>query len=123
MRKRFTLMITPPEFTAYLISGIWYDPKGEVSHYAVHKFLNPGVGGCRKLEKSTVIDLVEMSGKPFYIMGWDYNTGKFRQGQQIILVNNQTGKYLWTITKEQRTKNLKHLINVSWFEETKKIKP
>ena len=108
-------MIAPTEFTAYLISGIWTDDSGKVSHYAVHQFLNPGVGGCRKMTVTIVHDLILMSGKPFYVMGWDYKVGKFKRGQKVILMNPLGKKYLWTEKQEPHTKNLKHLIKLDWF--------
>jgi len=112
-------MKTPPPSTAYLISGVWTDYKSEISHYAVHQLLNPGVSGCKKFTREETIDLVENGGKPFYVFGWDYTKGRFRQGQRIIVVNGYKEKYLTVESREERTKNLKHLIRISWFEEVK----
>ena len=106
-----------PEFTAYYISGVWRDHAGQVSHYAVHKFLDPGIGGCRKYSKEDVIKVVEAGIKPFYVMGWHYPSGKFIRGERVIIHNAYNGKMLWTEKMENHKKNLKHLIAIDWFEE------
>lgn len=108
-------MKTPPPFTAYYISGIWTDYKNQVSHYSVHRFLNPGVSGGKKVSIEEVIDLMGKTTRPFYVFGWDYKSGQFRQGEQIFVFDGYHGKMLWTAKKEERTKNLTHLIKLNWF--------
>ena len=104
----------PPNI--HYVSGIWEDHSGLVSHYAVHDFLNPGVSGVRKLTKAQMIDLIETEGKLVYVFGWDYKKGHFVQGKQVFCSDGHQGKYLHHKPYEDRTKNLKHLIKISWFE-------
>jgi len=108
-------MKTPPPFTDYLISGVWMDYKGQVSHYAVHQHLNPGVSGAVKYSREETINLVETSVKPFHVWGWDYKTGRFLKGEKIIIYEGRNGKLLWTAKMEDKKKDLKHLINLDWF--------
>jgi len=109
-------MITPSPFTAYLISGVWSDHAGVVSHYAVHQFLNPGVSCCKKYSKKELLELMGMTTKPFYVFGWDYKTGGFKQGQKVVKMEGFSESLIWTEKQEPHTKNLKHLIKVDWFE-------
>jgi len=108
----------PPN--VHFISGIWVDHSGIVSHYAVHDFLDPGASGARRLTKYQTIDLVDTEGRVVYVWGWDYKNGRFVQGKQVFCTHGQNGSYLHHKPFEDRTKNLKHLIKIDWFEPVSK---
>ena len=105
-----------PPRNIYYISGILHDDSGLVSHYAVHEFLDPGVTGCRQFTKEELIALIETEGVKVFVWGWDYKTGRFQVGKQVYCSTGKIGKFLHHMPYEQRTKNLKHLIKISWFK-------
>lgn len=109
-------MKTMNPLSAYFISGVWYD-QGMVSHYALHLFHNPGISVGKKHTKDEVIAIVENSGLPVYVCGWDYKEGRFKTGERVICYNGQNGKFLWTESKNESRKNLQHLIKYNWITE------
>jgi len=108
-------MIKPPPHTGYLISAVFI-PLQDVTHYMVHKHLNPGMSIAVKISKAEVIDLVENSGLPVCILEWNYEAGRFFIGKQVKCNMDYNGKkYLWINAKDPKTKDLKHLIKMDWF--------
>lgn|GEM_PF-6887819 len=109
-------MRNAPPHTGYLISAVFI-PFQEVTHYMVHEHLNPGASGARIMTKNAVIDLVENSGLPVYVWEWCYDTGRFKVGKQVNCnLDYKQNKYLWINTKDPKTKDLKHLIKMDWFQ-------
>jgi len=74
-------MITANPHTGYFITGVFIDIT-EVTHYVVHKHLDPGVTGGRKMSKQEVIELIETSGLPVFVWLWNYEEGRFLLGKQ-----------------------------------------
>lgn len=107
-------MKTGNPVSAYYISGVWLEG-GQVTHYAVHRFTNPGVSGITKATKEDVIKVFESRGLPFYTWEWDYQMGYFQKGERIILHEVFNSKILWTVSRNDSRKNLKHLISYSWM--------
>ena len=103
------------EVDTYFISGVWVS-MGKVAYYAVHEFLNPGVGSAKRFSKAEAIFLVEKPEIKVYVWGWDYKSSRFLVGKQIQVIGGYSGKYLATIPQDDKTKDLKHLINLSWFD-------
>lgn len=109
-------MQLPKPHTGYFISAVFM-PMQEVTHYMVHKHLDPGVTGGKLMTKSAVVDLVENSGLPVYVWEWNYEQGCFLVGKQVnCSLDYHQNKYLWINTKDPKTKNLKHLIKMNWFD-------
>lgn len=102
--------------TAYLISSIYVELQ-DVTHYTVHKHLDPGISPGNKLSKEEVVVLVECSGLPVYVLEWDYERGNFDIGKQVNCNLDYKGKkYLWINAKDPKTRDLRHLIKMNWFD-------
>lgn len=111
-------MITPKTHSGYLISAVFI-PLQDVTHYIVHKHLNPGVGVGIKMSKDEIIDIIENSGLPVNVWQWNYESGKFEIAKTVNCNEDYNGnKYLWINEKDPATKDLKHLIKMNWFEVT-----
>lgn len=109
-------MIYDRQIGGYLISGVFIDLQ-EVTHYTVHTDLNPGASGAVKMSKAEVVELVENSGLPVYVWEWNYEQARFLQGKQVNCnLDYHRNKYLWINEKDPKTKNLKHLIRMNWFQ-------
>lgn len=108
-------MKTPKPHSGYFISAVYMSLQ-DVTHYIVHKHLDPGVSGGEKMSKAEVIELVENSGLPVFVWQWNYDTGCFNTGKQVNCnIDYNQKKYLWINAKDTKTKDLKHLIKIDWF--------
>lgn len=108
-------MIHVAPHTAYFISAVFIDLQ-EVTHYMVHKHLDPGVSGAEKMTKAEVVDLIENSGLPVFVWEWNYDAGRFLVGKKVNCnLDYHQKKYLWINEKDPKTKDLKHLIKMNWF--------
>lgn len=112
-------MKTPPPVTQYLISAV-YLQDNMVTHYFVHEFFNPGIGAGHKLSRDQLKKLFERPAISVYSAEWNYSEGKFVVAQQVFIkIYNDTFNF-YILPDDHRTKNLKHLVNLSWYRKVKK---
>lgn len=97
----------------YFISGIWTDSEGNPTDYCIHQYSDLGVSRMKKISKERLIGLLTRFGIYAYVFIWDYNKGRFVQGQQVDLVQ---GISINTVPPIDDHKGLKHLIRLNWFE-------
>lgn len=108
------MRVVPPH-TGYFISAVFM-PLKDVTHYIVHKHLDPGVSGGIKMSKAEVCDLVENSGLPVFTWEWSYEMARFLMGKRVNCnLDYHQNKYLWINTKDPKTKDLRHLIKMDWL--------
>ncbi|UMY64665.1 MULTISPECIES: hypothetical protein [unclassified Flavobacterium] len=103
--------------TICFISGIWTE-SNRVTHYAIHKFLDPGVTAPAKLTLEQVVEVIEKYKRRIFTWEWSYEAGRFLEGKEVFFKRNERGCYLYTAPYEARTKNLRHLLNLSWYNKT-----
>jgi hypothetical protein len=107
-------MATQQQVTQYLISAVYLD-NNTVTHFFVHQFYNPGVGSAHKLSKDQLKQLFERPGISVYTAEWNYREGKFIIVQQAFLKIFKDSFYFHILPEDHKTKNLRHLINLSWY--------
>jgi hypothetical protein len=107
--------------TTYYISGIWMGPEGYPSHYAVHRFFNPGVSAAEKMAREEVAALLG-AGKKCYTWEWSYAKRKFEAKRPVSVHIGSGGRYLCLDWHDQPTRHLSHLLNldllVGWADES-----
>lgn len=100
----------------YLVSAIFLD-MNVVTHFAVHEYYNPGVGGAHKLSMAQMKKLFERDGVSVFIAEWNYQEGKFIIAQQAFMKKFNENFHFYIEPEDYKTKNLRHLINLSWYED------
>lgn len=97
----------------YFISGIWTDLEGNATHYCVHQYTSAGVSKMKKLTREQLFGVLTRVGTAVFVFTWEYKKGCFTQGQEVKLVQGVT---INTVPPKDEHRDLKHLINLAWFE-------
>jgi len=107
-------ILKSPKVTRYYISGVWI-VSGKVTHYAIHGCYGNGVSGAVKLSKDETVAMLSSDQKPVNVWGWDYRQKRFLEGKPVQVLDGYGERFLAPIPYEKHTKDLQHLINLSWF--------
>lgn len=107
-------MKTPPPITQYLVSAVYYQDNA-VTHFYVHQFYDPGVGEAHKLSKKQLRTLFARPGITVYTAQWNYEEGRFEVSQQVFVKDYNDTFHFYVLPEDRRTKDLRHLINLSWY--------
>lgn len=107
-------MPEPKLITQYLISAIFYKDNA-VSHFYVHQFYDPGVAGAHKLSKQQLKTLFARSGVTVYTAEWNYSEGRFEVSQQVFIKFYNDAFHFYVLPEDRKTKDLRHLVNLSWY--------
>lgn len=102
--------------TEYRISGIWRNTSGEIVNYAVHLVLEGGISKASRKTKTQIITMLEINRATIKTWVWNYSLSHFEVGEAVIVVNGEDGKFLQCDPCNDKTLDLKHLINLGWFE-------
>ena len=111
-------MPDPKNITQYLISAV-YRGNNIVTHFAVHQYYNPGVSGAYKISMAQLKKLFERPGISVYTAEWDYKDGKFMVVQQVFIKTYDASFHFYVLPEDRKTKNLRHLIGLDWYEEVR----
>ncbi|SFB71743.1 Protein of unknown function [Zunongwangia mangrovi] len=99
----------------YRISGVWKNSEGVITHYAFHEKKSNSVSFANKVDKSYAIQLLENPNNSAYTWIWNYNLCKWKIGEEVKVVNGNSGKYLRSNPDKTETNNLEHLIDYDWL--------
>lgn len=100
----------------YLISGIWKsEDRSRISDVFLHGITddNKFIRGV-KTPESDVINLIE-NDKKIKTLVWSYKDAKWLTPVDVIVSENEGGKYLKTSPDDSESDNLLHLINMLSF--------
>jgi hypothetical protein len=100
---------------SFRISGVWKDSNNVITHYAVHTVGEKTVSRAVKKTKNQAITIVETLGNRVTTWIWNYQTGKWKIGEDVHVVNGSNGKYLRSDPDNVLTNNLSHLIDYDWL--------
>jgi len=98
----------------YRISGVWKDSNGVITHYAFHTVKESSISTASKKTKEEAIRLLESFGNSATTWIWNYNTSRWKIGEDVAVVNSSNGKYLRSDPDRTETNNLDHLIDFDW---------
>lgn len=97
---------------AYLVSGVWKDTDGVITHYSFHTHnqQDKSYGPLTKKTKAEAIRLLETAGNSAVTMTWNYSGASWNLGETVTVVGSGTSKYLRSNPDSRLTDNLGHLI-------------
>lgn len=99
----------------YRISGVWKNSNDVITHYAFHTVGEKAVSRASKKSKADAIALLEGYGNSAETWMWNYESAKWKRGENVEVVNGRNGKYLRTDPDTTKTDNLAHLIDFDWI--------
>lgn len=100
----------------YRISGVWKNNNDVITHYAFHKKEGPTtIGKAQKFSKADAVSLLQTAGNSAITWIWNYNSSKWKMGEEVIVVSGNNGKFLRSNPDNQLTDNLAHLIDYDWI--------
>ncbi|RZJ36566.1 MAG: DUF3892 domain-containing protein [Flavobacterium sp.] len=97
----------------YMISGVWKDGTGRITHYAFHDLANQNrtMGLASKITKARAIEIVSNSQNSVVTGIWNYTSEGWQIGTDVHVVGTVPNRYLRTTHDNTVRDNLSHLIN------------
>lgn len=99
----------------YRISGVWKNTDNIITHYAFHKVGENSTSRAIKKSKDEAIKLLEISGNRATTWVWNYQSAKWNIGEDVQIVNGNSGKFLRSNPDNTLTDNLSNLIDFDWI--------
>lgn len=99
----------------YIISGVWKNTSKVITHYAFHEVGKDTISRAKKLTKKQAIELLETKGNFAKTWIWNYSTAFWSAGEDVIVVNGQSGKFLRSTPDNTTRDNLANLIDFDWI--------
>lgn len=96
----------------YLISGIWKDSEGTITHYAIHK---TATKRARKYTKAEAVELLEKESNSATTWLWNYDKKNWDLGEEVTVVEIKKEKFLRTKHNDKTIDNLAQLIDYDWL--------
>ncbi|WP_394329742.1 DUF3892 domain-containing protein [Zunongwangia profunda] len=86
-----------------------------MTHYAFHEKSNDSVSFAKKVDKRYAIQLLENPNNSAFTWILNYNLCGWKIGEEVKVVNGDSGKYLRSNPDKTETNNLEHLIDYDWL--------
>lgn len=94
------------------ISGVWKDPNGIITHYAIHTVGSTSTSRAKKTSKIEAVRLLSIPGNEAITWLWDYTLACWKNGATVEVV---AGQYLRSHHDNKVIDNLAHLIDYDWI--------